>query len=93
MFMHGALQVRRSVQRIDAVPGSHYIELPIPPKKEEKQWNSAGGTQGRSEQQICIEYNKFNGDCKFGKKCRYLHECSACKEHPISRNTGKESNQ
>lgn len=61
---------------------------PYRPRK--KQWTGVGGssstsTQGRQEQQICIKY-KFNGDCKFGKECRYLHVCSACKEpHPISR--------
>ena len=63
-----------------------------------RQWLNTGGgsstsTQGRHEQQICIKYNKFNGDCRFGKECRYLHVCSACKEpHPVSRcSTGRES--
>ena len=66
---------------------------PYRPRK--RQWNNAGGsgnssTQGRQEQQICI---KYNGDCKFGKECRYLHICSACRElHPISRcSAGKDS--
>ena len=69
-----------------------------PYRSRKKQWNSAGGgnntsTQGRQEQQFCIKYNKFKGDCKFGKECRYLHVCSACKEpHPISRcNAGREN--
>lgn len=50
-------------------------------------------SQPRQEQQVCIKYNKFNGDCKFGKTCRFLHVCSSCKEpHPVSRcNGGKES--
>ena len=59
---------------------------PYRPRK--KPWNSVGGTalQGKQEQPICIKYNKFNGDCKFGKECHYLHVCSSCKEpHPISR--------
>ncbi len=43
------------------------------------------GKPGR-EPQVCIKFNKFNGDCKFGKECRYLHVCSGCGEpHPISR--------
>jgi hypothetical protein len=69
---------------------------PYRPKK--RQWNNTGGssnspTQGRQEQQICIKYNKFNGDCKFGKECHYFHICSACKEpHPIPRcSAGKDS--
>ena len=50
-------------------------------------------SQGRQEQQICLKYKKFNGDCKFGKECRYLHICSSCREpHPVSRGgAGKES--
>ena len=58
---------------------------PYRPRK--KPWNSVGGTalQGKQEQPICIKYNKFNGDCKFGKECRYLHVCSSCKEPTPSR--------
>ena len=69
---------------------------PYRPRK--KQWTGTAGSnstsiQSRQEQQICIKYNKFNGDCKFGKECRYLHVCSACREsHPISRCTaGRET--
>ena len=79
-------------QRLDHTTSS----CPYRPRK--KQWGIRAGsntmpTQGRQEQQICIKYNKFSGDCKFGKECRYLHVCSACKEpHPVSRCTaGKES--
>ena len=44
-----------------------------------------GQSTGRNEQQICMKFNKFNGDCKFGKDCRYFYVCSACREnHPVS---------
>ncbi len=68
---------------------------PYRPRK--KPWHSAGGAgpaspSGRQEQaagrqaQVCIKYNKFDGDCKFGKECRYLHICSSCRQpHPVSR--------
>ena len=32
---------------------------------------SAGST-------VCIKYNKYAGDCKYGAKCRYQHICDKC---------------
>ena len=44
---------------------------------------SAKAGQG---QEICFKFNKYNGDCRFGKDCRHLHICSNCREpHPVSR--------
>ena len=35
---------------------------------------------------VCIKYNKYDGDCKFRKACRYLHVCSFCEgPHPVTR--------
>ncbi len=35
---------------------------------------------------IIITINRFAGDCKFGRDCRYKHACSACGDpHPISK--------
>ena len=50
-------------------------------------WSSAIGPQGgKGEQQICQKFNRHNGDCRFGKECRFLHVCSACKDpHPVSK--------
>ena len=28
---------------------------------------------------ICIKYNKYCGDCKYGPKCRFSHVCSKCR--------------
>ena len=34
---------------------------------------------------ICKKYNRYDGDCHFGKNCRFRHVCSSCKkEHPVS---------
>ena len=39
----------------------------------------------QSSEDVCRKYNRFNGDCKFGKECRYLHVCLKCRDpHPIS---------
>ena len=38
--------------------------------------------------QVCIKYNKYEGDCKFGKACRYQHVCSSCGGgHPATKCT------
>ena len=34
---------------------------------------------GRHDQ-VCLKYNKFHGNCKFGRSCKFLHVCSSCKE-------------
>ena len=35
--------------------------------------------------EVCRKFNRYNGDCKFGKACRFKHACSACGgPHPIS---------
>ena len=35
---------------------------------------------------ICKKYYQFNGDCRFGEDCRFLHVCLRCREaHPVSR--------
>ncbi len=57
-------------------------------------WNAGPGAasspQTRSSswngQEICQKFNKFHGDCRHGKNCKYLHACSGCRgPHPISR--------
>ena len=36
--------------------------------------------------QVCQKYNRYNGDCRFGKECRFKHVCSACGDsHPVNR--------
>ena len=29
----------------------------------------------------CKNYNRYNGDCHHGAKCKYAHVCSTCGEH------------
>ena len=36
-----------------------------------------------SSRPVCILYNKYHGDCKFGMRCKFWHACSKCKgSHP-----------
>ena len=45
----------------------------------------AAATGGR-DQQLCIKFNRYGGDCKFRKECKFLHACSSCKgPHPVSK--------
>jgi hypothetical protein len=57
-----------------------------PYRQRKRSWNSAmGWGRAGQEQPICIKFNKFNGDCKFGKDCKFFHVCSTCREpHPVS---------
>ena len=62
----------------------YFHQLPIIRKR------SAMGAAppGRAEMEppVCIKFNKFNGDCKFGRECCFLHVCSSCLEaDPVSR--------
>ena len=42
-------------------------------------------TYSATPQETCKRYNKFNGNCSFGTRCRYAHKCLKCGgEHPIS---------
>lgn len=62
-------------------------------KSLKRPWSAAFGQQQTSRSPgsvstigACIKYNRFNGDCRFGAKCRYAHVCSACGgAHPTSR--------
>ncbi len=50
-------------------------------------WTAGGAPQQVSRSaDVCLKFNRFNGDCKFGRSCRFLHVCSGCGErHPISK--------
>lgn len=46
----------------------------------------AGPSRQPQEQQVCLKFNKFDGDCRFGRQCKFMHVCSGCREpHPVSR--------
>lgn len=44
------------------------------------------GSSKREQHPVCVKYNKYDGDCRFGKLCKFQHVCSSCREaHPASR--------
>lgn len=60
----------------------------------QQQRGQAGGPlASRSPQQVCLKFNRYQGDCRFGKECRFQHVCSSCMgPHPVSRCTKKQAN-
>ena len=56
-----------------------------------RQRETAGPTpaeQDRAEvgAPVCQIYNRYQGDCKFGVRCRFQHVCSSCRgQHPVSK--------
>ena len=69
-------------------------DCPYPARK--RPWNAGpgagshlqlkAGTGSGQDQQACIKYNRYQGDCRFGKECKFLHVCSNCRgPHPVSR--------
>ncbi len=59
------------------------------PTRLARKWSwVAGGSpqQAGCPLDVCLKYNRFNGDCKFGSSCRFQHVCSNCGErHPATK--------
>ena len=52
--------------------------LPAPPAKR--------GPTTTTNEAICRKFNRYGGDCKFGKACKFQHICSQCKgDHPATK--------
>jgi len=62
-----------------------------PARPRKRPWNAAFGGQtspqpSSSRSEACRRYNRFAGDCRFGRDCKYRHCCSSCGgTHPASR--------
>lgn len=47
--------------------------------------NNSAARGGRSDSP-CQKFNRYQGDCRFGRECRFLHVCSGCRgPHPVSK--------
>ena len=60
--------------------------------QRKRQWSTALGAgsyqqlaRAGQSQEICFKFNKYNGDCRFGKDCHHLHICNCREPHPVSR--------
>lgn len=50
--------------------GAAFGQAPAPAPPRPSQPTANGAT--------CFKYNKYNGDCRYGKQCRFAHICSSC---------------
>ena len=63
-----------------------------PYQSRKRAWSSQNGpgsppagSSGRSDD-ICRKFNRYNGDCRFGRECRFRHVCSTCQgPHPAAK--------
>ncbi len=73
----------QNCQTLDHTPNT----CPLRPRK--RPWGPATGQAvqpGIKTREVCHRYNRYAGDCKFGRECRYRHICSSCGDpHPASR--------
>ena len=61
---------------------------------EQLQPASNSGQAGKQDPPICLKYNEFDGDCRFGSRCTFAHVCSTCKErHPVRSQVSRASHQ
>ncbi len=66
-------------------------ECPYRPRK--RSWNMGPGQMepqsretGSGGKTVCIKFNQYNGDCKYGKECKFAHVCARCGEgHPAAK--------
>ena len=83
----------------DAVdcPYSHGSE-PTPPKRPRREFANPSQPRERVGMAtgipgVCMKYNRYAGDCKFGARCKFLHVCQRCAQegrqlpHPQSQCT------
>lgn len=70
-----------------------HSSLRCPYKPQKRSWGAAfgqalppspsSGSAGASGS-VCLKFNRFNGDCRYGRQCRFQHVCSGCGgPHPV----------
>ena len=51
-------------------------------------WQGSASQPAGSQKQVCLKFNRFDGDCHYGAHCKFLHVCTTCKgDHPVKRCT------
>ena len=61
-----------------------HVAQNCPARGTKRSWAPAAPNQQKVGE-VCLKFNKFQGDCKLGWDCWFHHVCSACGEpHPVS---------
>ena len=86
-------QARTAENWCSLCQGLDHPSQKCPYRPQKRAWSAVFGHQpaGKgnveaAKEAVCIKYNKYNGDCRFGKQCRFSHCCSNCGGmHPAQR--------
>ena len=63
-------------------------DCPFQPRKRPRlaMASSNPPPRGAKTSEVCQKFNRFGGDCSYGRKCKFAHVCEVCKgPHPVSR--------
>ena len=63
-------------------------DCPFQPRKRPRlaMVSSSPPPQGAKTSEVCQKFNRFGGDCSYGRKCKFAPVCNVCKcPHPVSR--------
>ena len=59
------------------------------PGHTEQMGKEAGGGSKQGPQ-ACLKFNCFNGDCKYGRECKFARVCTKCRgPHPVNKCSGQ----
>ena len=61
-----------------------------PSSSRKRPWRTAFPSPGRepTAKPVCLKFNRSDGECSFGPRCKFLHCCSRCRgNHPLKRCT------
>ncbi len=63
-------------------------------KAEPRLYTQCFTDQDISRENWCAKFNRYQGDCRFGKECKFIHACSSCRgPHLVSRCRAGNANQ
>ena len=74
------------------------VDCPFRPRK--RAWNAGygqgeqsgkeAGGGGKHSPQVCLKFNRYGGDCKYGRECKFAHVCAKCRgAHPAGKCSGQ----
>ncbi len=56
------------------------------PSRATRKCTWPGSPARGANQEVCQKYNRFNGDCRYGRDCKFAHMYSRCGEpHPVTK--------
>ncbi len=79
---------RTCVQGDHLHPGSAHGRQHSVQQEESRYLSQSASNTSLPQIQVCLKYNRSDGECSFGPRCRFLHCCSKCRgNHPLKKCT------